>query len=157
MRKIGMETSGYEFEQSLRSCHAGGHDLQGRLKTDRRFFDAGNAAFSLYTTPVEYARFMIEIMREDRTAAHSLSRKSLDEMLKPAVEATGRHDGWRGLGWQLHQTPGGQRVSHGGSNGTGFRCHCRFYPGRREGIVIMTNSYGGEKLWKQLIQEIDPG
>lgn len=156
MRGIGMETSGYEFEKKLRLRYSAGHDLKGEFKSDRRFFDQGNAAFSLYTTPVEYARFLIEIMRDDRSASHSLSQKTLDEMLKPAVKATGRHTGWRGLGWQLHDTPGGQRVSHGGSNGTGFRCHSRFYPGRKEGIVIMTNSYGGEKLWKQLLKELDP-
>jgi len=156
LQRIEMRSSGYEFEENLRDRYAAGHDLKGRFKPERRFFKQGNAAYSLYTTPTEYARFLVEIMRDDRSETHSLSREMVTAMLTSGFKATGRHTGWRSLGWQIHETPRGQRVSHGGSNGTGFRCHCRFYPDRKEGIVIMTNSYGGEKLWKQLLKELDP-
>lgn len=156
MPDIGMTSSSYEFDERRRKDYSGGHDHEGSFKTGRSFYREGNSAFTLYTTPSDYARFLIEMMNPDRSAPHSLSRESIERMLTPSVKATGRHDGWRGLGWQIHKTRPGLRVSHGGSNGAGFRCHCRFYPGRKAGIVIMTNSYSGEKLWKKLIAIADP-
>lgn len=153
---IGMTASSYEFDEKRKQDYSGGHDHDGQFKTDRKFYPKGNAAFTLYTTPSDYARFLIEMMETDRSAPHSLSAEMIEAMLKPEVKATGRHDGWRGLAWQIHKADSGMRVSHGGSNGSGFRCHCRFYPDRKAGIVIMTNSYSGEKLWKALIEIVDP-
>jgi CubicO group peptidase (beta-lactamase class C family) len=153
---IGMTASSYEFDEKRKQDYSGGHDHDGQFKTDRKFYPKGNAAFTLYTTPSDYAHFLIEMMKPDRSAPHSLSAEMIEAMLKPEVKATGRHDGWRGLAWQIHKTDSGMRVSHGGSNGSGFRCHCRFYPDRKAGIVIMTNSYSGEKLWKALIEIVDP-
>lgn len=156
MADIGMTASSYEFDEKQKANYAGGHDHEGQFKTGRNFYREGNAAFSLYATPSDYARFLIEMMKRDRSAPHSLSKEFIEAMLTPTVKATGRHDGWRGLSWAIHKTDSGIRVSHGGSNSSGFRCHCRFYPDRNTGIVIMTNSYSGEKLWKELIQIVDP-
>lgn len=156
MKNIGMTASSYVFDEKRKQDYSGGHDHDGEFKTGRDFYREGNAAFSLYTTPSDYARFLVEIMKSDRSATHSLSKESIEAMLTPAIQATGRHDGWMGLGWQIHQTDSGKRVSHGGSNGSGFRCYSRFYPDRKAGIVIMTNSYSGEKLWKTLIEAVDP-
>lgn len=155
LRDIGMNNSSFDFDENRIDDYSGGHDHDGNFKTGRSFYLEGNAAFSLYTTPSDYARFLIEIMKNDRSARHSLSTKSIEAMLTPAVKATGRHNGWRGLGWQIHETDSGNRISHSGSNGSGFRCHSRFYPHRKSGIVIMTNSYSGEKLWKKLIELVD--
>ena len=48
---LNMTRSGYEWQGSLETNFAGGHDKDGKFKTGRRFYKPGNAAFSLYTTP----------------------------------------------------------------------------------------------------------
>ena len=156
MEPVGMRSSSYVFDEQRISRYAGGHDRDGKFKTGRKFYRRGNAAFTLYTTPSEYARFLIEVMSGDRSSPHSLSKQSVQGMLAPEIQATsGPEHQWRSLGWVVQQTDGGKRVSHSGSNGSGFRCHSRFYPDRGDGIVIMTNSSSGDRLWKKLIDEID--
>jgi len=41
-----------------------------------------------------------------------------------------------------------------GSNGTGFRCTCRFNPRQGLGIVLMTNAASGYKLWQNVLEEV---
>ena len=59
------------------------------------------------------------------------------------------------FGWAIQQRPTGNLYSHGGSNGSGFRCYSRFDPKIKTGIVIMTNGIGGAKLHQALLQRID--
>jgi hypothetical protein len=59
---------------------------------------------------------------------------------------------WRGLGWVIEPTPAGNMIQHSGSNRTGFRSYCEFDPKHGSGIVIMTNSGEGDKVWKALIK-----
>ena len=60
----------------------------------------------------------------------------------------------RGLGWAIKSSPQGDRICHGGSNGTGFRCWSELYPDRRSGIVIMTSSTTGAKLHEKVMEEV---
>ena len=156
MADIGMNASSYIFDEKRKPDYAGGHDREGKFKANRRFYDQDNAAFTLYTTPSDYARFLIEMMNSDRSAPRSLSKQAIDEMLMPTIQASSGPDHlWRGLGWVIQQTDVGKRVSHSGSNSSGFRCHSRFYPDRGIGIVIMTNSNSGAKLWEKLMEKVD--
>lgn len=156
MTDIGMSASSYEFDEKRQDDYSGGHDNDGKFKTGRSFYREGNAAFTLYTTPSDYARFLVEIMKRNRSAPHTLSKESIETMLTPAVRVGAEKDGWTGLSWRIHKTESGMRVSHSGSNGSGFRCYSRFYPDRKAGIVIMTNSYSGRKFWEALIEFADP-
>jgi CubicO group peptidase (beta-lactamase class C family) len=108
-------------------------------------------------------------MKEDRSAEHSLSRESIEEMLIPTIEIKGSHGRQmprvgrarcvsvhRGLGWVVGKTQDdGIRAWHSGSNGTGFRCYCEFDPKKRTGIVIMTGSVNGNLLYQRLVSAID--
>ena len=162
---LKMTLSSYAWEDRYEKLAAAGHDAKGEVKPNRSLFRRANAGYSLYTTPSDYARFLVEILKEDRSAAHSLSARSINAMLTPAVKATGRKPVQRpdkpvsdvvhwGLGWPIDKTAAGQRVYHGGSNGTGFRCYCEFDRRRGTGIVIMTNAVGGEKLWRRVIADV---
>jgi CubicO group peptidase (beta-lactamase class C family) len=151
---LGMQTSSYQWEPKNSPLIAAGHHLDGKVKTANRRYDAPNAAYSLFTTPTEYARFLIEMMRDDRSAKHSLSKATLTAMLTPVShdQENGRH---YGLGWAIKQRPTGNLYSHGGSNGSGFRCYSRFDPKTKTGIVIMTNGIGGAELHRALLKRID--
>ena len=169
LEPIGMTHSSYVWEERYEELASAGHDEAGQVKPNRNLFDQANAAFSLYCTPDDYARFIIEVMKEDWSAPHSLSRESIKEMLTPTIEVEGTlgrqtprvgrarcvsvH---RGLGWVVGKmTDGGIRAWHSGSNGTGFRCYCEFDPRKKTGLVIMTSSVNGSSLYQKLVAFID--
>lgn len=162
---LGMTISSYVWEERFDELAAAGHDKTGAVKPDRPLFTRANAGYSLYCTPREYALFLLEIMKRDRTAPHSLSAASINAMLTPITEATGRKPITRGgrtlsasvhwgLGWPINTTEWAERIYHSGSNGPGFRCYCEFDRARASGIVIMTNSINGRALWEQVIAEL---
>ena len=169
LEPIGMASSSYVWEQRYDDLASAGHDKAGEVKPNRRLYDRANAAYSLYCTADDYARFIMEVMREDRSAEYSLSNESIEEMLTPTIEVKGSHGRQapragrskcvsvhRGLGWVVGKTDGdGIRAWHSGSNGTGFRCYSEFDPARRTGIVIMTGSVNGKSLYLQLVSAID--
>ncbi|UCE47084.1 MAG: serine hydrolase [Phycisphaerales bacterium] len=168
LEPIGMASSSYVWEQRYDRSASAGHDRAGEVKPNRRLYNQANAAYSLYCTADDYARFIIEVMSEDRSAEHSLSRESIAEMLTPTTEVKGSHGRQvpragrsscvsvhRGLGWVVGETDdGGIRAWHSGSNGTGFRCYSEFDPANRTGIVIMTGSVNGKSLYQQLVSAI---
>jgi CubicO group peptidase (beta-lactamase class C family) len=166
---IGMTLSSYVWEPCYDKLASAGHDKAGNVKPDRRLFDQANAAFSLYCAPDDYARFIIEVMKEDRSTKYSLIRESIEDMLTPTIEVKGSHGRQiprigrakcvsvhRGLGWVVGKmAEGGIRAWHSGSNGTGFRCYSEFNPQKRTGIVIMTGSVNGNALYQNLVSAID--
>jgi len=164
---LGITISSYVWQDRFARLAAAGHDVEGRVKPNRSLFRQANAGYSLYCTPHEYAKFLQEILKRDRTAAHSLSARTIDLMLTRQIEAGGREPveragetvanaTYRGLGWAIDKTAGGDRIYHSGSNGTGFRCYCEFDHVRGTGIVIMTNAIGGRRLWEQVVAAVAP-
>ncbi len=160
---LGITISSYVWENRFREFAAAGHDAKGRPKPGRPLYRRANVSFSLYCTAHEYAKVLVEILKQDRSADHSLSARSVDAMLTRTSEATGRkaieRGGRResdavhwGLGWAINKTAGGDRFYHTGSNGTGFRCYCEFDVERGIGLVVMTNAEGGTRLWRRLVE-----
>jgi len=169
LQPIGMSASSYAWEPRYEQLASAGHDEQGNVKTNRSLYDQANAAFSLYTTPNDYARFIVEVLKQDRSAPYSLNQKSIAEMLTPTIEIDGSHGVQiprvlqsqcktvhRGLGWVVGKTKNGAtRAWHSGSNGTGFRCQSEFDPQTGCGIVIMTGSVNGVTLYRRLLAAVD--
>lgn len=164
---LEMAHSSYVWREGYDETAAAGHDGEGRLKKDRRLFRRANAGYSLYTTAHDYARFVVEMLAEDRSAKRSLSAASIERMLTRTTKATGRApirragpptgaEVWWGLGWVIDRTSGPDRCYHSGSNGTGFRCYSEFDRERGTGIVIMTNSISGRRLWETIIAAVSP-
>ncbi len=113
LRHLGMRASSYQWEPKNSPLIAAGHDRDGKVKTASRRYDAPNAAYSLFTTPTEYARFLIEMMRDDRSAEHSLSKATLTAMLTP-VSHDPEHDRHYGLGELSRCAAGWRGVGAGG-------------------------------------------
>jgi CubicO group peptidase (beta-lactamase class C family) len=150
------------WQPAFTNVAAAGHDAAGRVKDGRRLYAKANAAYSLYCTADDYAKFVLEMMNPDRSAPHSIRAESLRAMLTPASPSNGSKPITRrgstgegeiryGLGWAIEPTASGPRIRHSGANGTGFRSHVEFDPARGHGIVIMTNGEGGAELWKELV------
>lgn len=168
LKPAGMKSSSYVWQKEFERSAAAGHNAKGELPKKRELYRDANAAYSLYCTPREYALFLLEILKTDRSAKHSLSASSLKAMLTRTTKIEDRKPLIRrgkqlsepvyyGLGWVINVTESGERFYHTGSNGTGFRCYCEFDLVRGSGIVIMTNAAGGAELWRELIAAVaDP-
>ncbi len=163
---LEMEQSSYIWEEHYPDISAEGHDSDGNLIEDRRIYEEpGNAAYTMYTTPSEYALFLIDVMGKTPSRGSLLSEESRKEMLDPAVHDPGRSglprveeaecdDVYWGLSWRAQETSTGVRFHHGGANSTGFRCLTEFNPSTGNGIVIMTNAFGGSALRNEVFSTI---
>jgi CubicO group peptidase (beta-lactamase class C family) len=154
----------YAWSEEIDGALASGHGSDGKFLQKTRYTHP-NAAYSLYTTVEDYAKFILEIMKVDRSASHSLSQRSVDAMLGHQVEVTSRDPierpgaargtaAYWGLGWSLNATRAGDIVHHSGANRSGFRCFSQFCPVRGTAIVIMTNGLAGGDLWTRLISRV---
>jgi CubicO group peptidase (beta-lactamase class C family) len=163
LKPIGMTLSSHEWQDQYSDIATVRHNALGQGQFDPARFDEAVSAYSLYTTPVEYARFIIEILKTDRSAAQSLSAHSLDTMFTRTTN-TGwnslirsgsamNEKQWFGLGWAIEETVSGDRISHSGSNGSTYRqmCYTEFDRSNGTGIVIMTNAMGGFPLYREVM------
>jgi CubicO group peptidase (beta-lactamase class C family) len=162
--KLGLESTSFIWTEKLNLQIATGHDTLGN-RNERSNYKHSNAAYTLYTTPDEYAKFLIEIMKQNNPDEFSLSKRMTNEMLKhqirvdvrDVIDRPGRSLGlfsFRGLGWGIDSTITGDIVYHSGANQTGFRCYSQFNVREGSGIVIMTNSQNGSELWSRLISAV---
>jgi hypothetical protein len=149
---LGLKNTRFVWDGQLKLRAACGHDSSGQLKTNRRHYDHPNAAYSLYTTAEDYARFLVEILKVDRSSEWSISDKMRLRMLSPISHRDDQDADW-GLGWGLQELDGRQRVFHSGSNGAGFRCYSEFFPECGDGLVIMTNALSGKELRQAVIDD----
>lgn len=158
---LGLESTSYVWSEAFDPRIAGGHDSAGKALKRSRYAHA-NAAYTLYTTPDEYAKLLVRIMKAD---GFPLSAKMTDEMLarhvrmdtREVIDRPGRSLGLsphRGLGWVIDATITGDIVYHSGSNQTGFTCYAQFNRREGSGIVIMTNGRNGSELWTRLISAV---
>ena len=150
IKPLALQNTRYVWDDRLMLRSSCGHDREGRVKPQRSYYNQANAAYSLYTTAEDYARFLAEIMRKDREIEHSISAEMRAKMLTALSHRDDQQADW-GLGWGIRQLPGKQQVYHSGANGTGFRCYSEFFPETGDGMVIMTNAIGGKALWEEVV------
>ncbi|HEX7503191.1 MAG TPA: serine hydrolase [Acidobacteriota bacterium] len=162
--KLGLASTSFVWSEHLDPQIATGHDAAGvGLKRSR--YTHANAAYTLYTTPGDYARFITRIMKANKEDGASLSVSMTDEMLahqarmdtREVIDRPGRCLGlcaYRGLGWAIDATIAGDIAYHSGSNQTGFTCYSQFNRQEGSGIVIMTNGKNGSELWSRLISAV---
>ncbi len=128
---------------------AAAHNKDGSMRRDKPRYGAGNPAYTLFTTATDYAAFLVEMMKADRSAAHSISGKTRAEMLRSHSREGDKSN--FALSWKIQPVRQGG-FSHTGSN-TGFRCGSWFDPETGRGLVVMTNSSGGDLLRDRIFAE----
>ena len=102
------------------------------------------AAAGLWTTPSDLARWALALSRAFEGAEDGpLRPETAAAMLTPGVGNFGLGIGVAGQGEWL-------RMSHNGAN-EGYRADLTAFPRRGEGIVIMTNSDSGTRLFAPII------
>jgi CubicO group peptidase (beta-lactamase class C family) len=110
---FGMASSGYvwndRFEQRMARPHSqSGKPMENKKSTTTSVARYGSAG-ALLTTPTDYARFIIEVTGGKKSDAFRLSRKSLEEMLRPQVKVSDSNS-WA-LGWGIQHTDKGDFIS----------------------------------------------
>ncbi|HEX7357951.1 MAG TPA: serine hydrolase [Ignavibacteriaceae bacterium] len=162
--KFGLNSTSFVWNEKYDNQIATGHNVDGK-SNERKKYVHSNAAYSLYTTAVEYAKLIMDILKPTNQTDYSLSDQMINEMLthqvrvdnREVIDRPGRNYGlfaFRGLGWAIDSTITGDVIYHSGANQTGFRCYSQFSPKDKSGIVIMTNGENGNELWRRLIKEI---
>jgi CubicO group peptidase (beta-lactamase class C family) len=141
LEPAGMDHSTYEqpLPQTLAAVAAtayrdSGEPVKGGWHTYPEMAPAG-----LWTTPSDLARFAIEVQNEYAGKSSTiLSREMMRQMLSAQKDDYG-------LGFGLAHSGEALRFGHGGAN-EGFRCSLDAYARTGQGLVIMTNSDGGDRL-----------
>ena len=105
------------------------------------------AAFTLYTSVDDYARFLIALLRDPVLLATTAD--------SPVDVDTRLSLGW-GLGWGLEQSADGVRYWQWGNN-PGYRAFVLAVPGSGDGVVLLTNSDAGLKLVEPVLRAALPG
>ncbi|MGK6354003.1 serine hydrolase domain-containing protein [Sphingomonas sp. DT-207] len=158
---FGMTSSDYIWDPSLGARSALPHDADGKAMPGHRWTAIEAARWGssggLLTSPADYARFLIELMNPRSDDPFRLSRKSLDEMVRPAIRVPEEERGmawplgsaW-GLGWQLFDVGGDPVIAHGGDS-PGFHNFAAASIAHKSALVVMTNGQGGWPVMKQLI------
>jgi CubicO group peptidase (beta-lactamase class C family) len=102
------------------------------------------AAAGLWTTPSDLARWALALSADFRIGEGKLLRRETAiTMMTPGL-------GNRGLGVQVAGSGEWQSFNHGGGN-EGYRALLFAYPGKGDGIVIMTNSGSGNSLMQPVL------
>jgi CubicO group peptidase (beta-lactamase class C family) len=157
---LGMTSSSYVWQPEYETLKAIGHDMGG-VPGERRKPKEPNAAASLQTTSLDYARFMIAIingvgLKESTRNAMVSPQVQVDEGCSNCVASkpTGKMSqqiSW-GLGVGLQQTKDGLSFWHWGDNGD-VHCYMLAFPKQKLGIVIFTNSANGLSIIPEIIAE----
>lgn len=149
LRPAGMTASGYDqpLSDGRAALAATGYDDGGRAVVGRFHIYPELAAAGLWTTPTDLARWAIAIGdafvgRPDAI----LGQETAQAML------TADAWGW-GLGVAVTGAGRDLEFSHGGAN-EGYRCMLIALPGRRQGLVVMTNGDNGMAITSAVVAAI---
>lgn len=146
---LRMKSSSYVWRDDYDRRTATGHDADGQTREKSRPKEA-NAAASLHTTAADYALFVDAVMKgtglKPKTVREMETRQiavdpECTNCTDRAPKELSRNVFW-GLGWGIQETEQGESLWHWGDNGA-FKCFVVFYPKRKIGMVLFTNSENG--------------
>jgi CubicO group peptidase (beta-lactamase class C family) len=141
---LGMENSSLVWQDRYESAAAVGHDMTGGTGGEFRKRMRAYASATLYTTAVDYARFVNAVINDT-----GLDSATVDVMLSPQVEVEeGVH--WS-LGFGLDEAQAGTGFWQWGDFGI-FRNYVIAYKSERIGVVYLTNSFNGLSIRDEVIE-----
>lgn len=102
-----------------------------------------NAAFSLNSTPTDYAKFLIELLNPTRIDP------DLAKLMTSPCYKINAHYSW-GLGVGIEHTPIGDAIWQWGNNENIFHAFMVAYKEQKTGVIVMTNNPNGIKVLKRI-------
>jgi CubicO group peptidase (beta-lactamase class C family) len=155
LKPFGMAYSRYVWTDEAARRMARPHDSSGKpfdqAKSTEESVARYGSAGALLTTPVDYAKFLIEVIDPKPADAARLKPESVREMLRPHVklEAAEPPASWA-LGWQIFHNPSRDFIYHGGTN-RGFHSAAVGSGAGRSGFVAMTNGDNGPAILRDIL------
>lgn len=147
-----MSNSSFIWQKKFDNQYVAGHNSLLE-KRELRNFLTPNAAYTLWTTAVDYTKFLklglINGMGLKKDTYAEMVNSDLRAIRKGKESQADDHN-LLGLGVRLQMNELGKALWHTGSN-SGFRCFFVVYPDRKEGLVVFTNSETGSKLMEPII------
>jgi len=143
---LGMTHSAYTRQKELETLIAPGSDYYGTTLKPARFREPV-AAFSLYTSAADYGRFIVALLKDER---------SLRQIVESPVLVNSKLGLSWGLGWGIERSQGDVFLWHWGNN-PGYRAFVMASPRSGDAFVMFTNSEKGLALAKPLGDDILPG
>jgi CubicO group peptidase (beta-lactamase class C family) len=161
---LRLTRTSFVWTEQLEPDLASGHREDGSFKERTRYRKA-NAAYSLYTTPSEYARLMLTLVHPDLAGENTLTHASIELMLArhqrvddddaiPRPGLARSVAAYRALGWRLDITPEGDIVGHTGSNSSGFKTFGQLNPAKGSGLVVFANGDNGSLLRAAVVEHL---
>ncbi len=146
---IGMTHSTYEqpLPASWRDSAASGYYADGTPVPWGHHIYPETAAAALWTTPSDYARFLIELQLSLRGESNRVLTQENTQMLLTEVKNS------YALGFGLRSLHGQTYIWHAGAN-DGFRGGMLAHPTLGYGLVVLTNSDRGNELTEAVIELI---
>ena len=148
LRKIGMSHSTFvqPLPKDMESIAAFGHAESGAIKGRWHTYPE-MAAAGLWTTPSDLALVAIDLMESAKgKTGKVLTPEMARQMLSKQIASYG-------LGFNVGDSKGVGRFSHGGSN-EGFTCILVANVDTGQGAVVMTNSDNGPALFNEILRAI---
>ncbi len=170
LEPLGMASSSFLWRDEYDERAAQGHDESGAV-VDKWKPDEANVAYSLHTTPSDFARLVAAVMQPAAESEWRPSPALIAEMLRPHIAVNDLapwHDDWPGqsitlhrqvswgLGWGLQHGPCGEAFWHWGDNGS-CQAFTLAVPALKLGLVSMANSKAARGLWASLYGEVFGG
>ncbi len=146
LKPLGMHDSSYVWIDQYKSSFSGSHNRFARLTLRDRKTTA-SAGATLYTTALDFAKFVLAIINDI-----GMRKPSFYEMLHPQIEAyKERTEGifW-GLGFGLNHTDQGKSIWHWGDNGE-FKCYFEAFKQEKTGLVFFANSHNAHAITESLM------
>jgi CubicO group peptidase (beta-lactamase class C family) len=161
---LGLTHTSYVWTPGIEQHLASGHREDGTFK-DRTHYRKANGAYSLYTTPTEYAELMLALMRPESLGRAAFTPSSVELLLQRAqrvddADAIARPGlarsvaTYRALGWSVDVSAEGDIVEHSGSNSSGFRTFSQFNRDKGSGLVIFTNGDNGSLVRAAILAQV---
>lgn len=156
---LGMTNSSYVWQQRYDSMKAYAHNSAGNLAGRGKPSEA-NAAASLHTTALDYAKLVAAILRRK-----GIKEATVREMLRPQVKVNeacavcfNRADSGKlsdsiswGLGWGIENTANGNSFWHWGDNGN-VKSYVVAFDKSKTGAVIFSNSANGLSIADEIVK-----
>jgi CubicO group peptidase (beta-lactamase class C family) len=137
-KPLKMADSSFVWQDKYRDRISSSYDISGGVFRSKEKPEIGYSAWSLFTSPKDYARFVIHIIDSSK-AQDSVAAV----MMKSQVDVA-RNVKW-GLGWGLQDTIPNYSFWHWGSM-AGFRHYVVGYPDEKMAVIVMTNSWKAFKM-----------
>jgi len=143
---LDMAHSDYVWSPRLNDGYLPGTTAHGRSLKPRHF-RSPVAAFSLYTSATDYARFVVAVL-SDAPVLQAMLGSPVS--MEPSLGLS-----W-GLGWGIEAAAGDTFIWHWGNN-PGYRAFVMASVRSGDGVVILTNGENGLALAEPVVQSVLPG